>query len=545
VASVLAALLSSALGTGFAATLLAAALVPLVTAFLTDPGPHRRRRVTAILALILLLKGGRDALAHPLERTAARRGARPAVTVAHAAAALCVASVLLFALESLLGQAAVAERRFTLLPAGGVTSAAAGLEKPADGDDPRPATTPTPMPTPRSTTTSKSTPRPRPTPARTSPPTTAPSPSTTPPASARPSPDRGSRPAADTTPPTLTLPATIVRDSTGGAPVRVTYDAEATDATDGRLGARCAPPSGSRFPPGRTTVECAATDVAGNTRSGRFAVVVRAGDAPAGDDAIAPRLDLPPGVTAQAPTADEVVVRYTARAEDGRDGAVEPTCTPPSGSPFPVGATTVRCMAVDRAGNRASATFVVTVVAPSAPPDAGQPERPADPAPSADQPANDDRPANVDPPPSDDGPAGRDDATPAPDAAKDDPRGEAEAADAAEPQPAATEQAVVGELRFPALSDVVAEAEGPRGARVSYGPIAATDSIDGAVRARCVPRSGSSFPIGTTTVRCTATNAGRTAVGTFSVVVADRTPPVLDLPPGVAASTTDGATRSR
>jgi hypothetical protein len=37
------------------------------------------------------------------------------------------------------------------------------------------------------------------------------------------------------------------------------------------------------------------------------------------------------------------------------------TCTPASGSTFPLGATTVTCSATDTAGNTGSSTFTVTV----------------------------------------------------------------------------------------------------------------------------------------------------------------------------------------
>jgi HYR domain len=58
----------------------------------------------------------------------------------------------------------------------------------------------------------------------------------------------------------------------------------------------------------------------------------------------------------------------------------------------------------------------------------------------------------------------------------------------------------------------------------------------------CAPSSGSSFPLGTTTVSCTATDAaGLTASGSFSVVVQDTTAPTVSItggPTGTVASTT-------
>jgi HYR domain len=57
----------------------------------------------------------------------------------------------------------------------------------------------------------------------------------------------------------------------------------------------------------------------------------------------------------------------------------------------------------------------------------------------------------------------------------------------------------------------------------------ATDIVDGAITPDCQPPSGSTFPIGTTEVVCTATDSSfNVAVGSFFVtVLADTTPPVV------------------
>uniref|UniRef100_UPI00374E0755 HYR domain-containing protein n=1 Tax=Streptomyces griseus TaxID=1911 RepID=UPI00374E0755 len=65
------------------------------------------------------------------------------------------------------------------------------------------------------------------------------------------------------------LPVVTVDDRTARAPdddgARISYTATATDPQDGELPVTCAPPSGSLFPVGTTTVTCTATDSAGNT----------------------------------------------------------------------------------------------------------------------------------------------------------------------------------------------------------------------------------------------------------------------------------------
>jgi flagellar hook assembly protein FlgD len=73
----------------------------------------------------------------------------------------------------------------------------------------------------------------------------------------------------DTVRPTLNLPANI---TTGNQVVN--YTATATDNIDGSVPVTCSPASGSTFPSGTTTVQCAATDSHANTAIGSFNVTV-------------------------------------------------------------------------------------------------------------------------------------------------------------------------------------------------------------------------------------------------------------------------------
>jgi hypothetical protein len=70
---------------------------------------------------------------------------------------------------------------------------------------------------------------------------------------------------------------------------------------------------------------------------------------------------------------------------------------------------------------------------------------------------------------------------------------------------------------------IVAEATGPDGAQVIFDEIVtAEDSIDSSVDIGCNPTSGSTIPIGTTTVECKATDdAGNTDTGSFDIIVED------------------------
>jgi hypothetical protein len=75
--------------------------------------------------------------------------------------------------------------------------------------------------------------------------------------------------------------------------------------------------------------------------------------------------------------------------------------------------------------------------------------------------------------------------------------------------------------------DRVAEATGPGGATVTF-TVTATDGVDPAPAVACVPASGSTFPLGTTTVACTVTDAaGNQSSCSFDVTVADTAAPTL------------------
>jgi hypothetical protein len=76
------------------------------------------------------------------------------------------------------------------------------------------------------------------------------------------------------------------------------------------------------------------------------------------------------------------------------------------------------------------------------------------------------------------------------------------------------------------------EATGPAGAIVTYA-VSARDGADPLPpeRISCVPKSGSTFKLGTTSVACAATNSlGATAAASFSVTVLDTSAPRLTVP---------------
>lgn len=76
--------------------------------------------------------------------------------------------------------------------------------------------------------------------------------------------------------------------------------------------------------------------------------------------------------------------------------------------------------------------------------------------------------------------------------------------------------------------DIQVQATSPAGAVVTYTNPTATDNADPAPVVTCVPPSGSTFPLGTTVVTCTATDAsGNHASSTFKVKVVDTIAPVI------------------
>ena len=194
---------------------------------------------------------------------------------------------------------------------------------------------------------------------------------------------------------------------------------------------------------------CTATDAHGNTGSG---------DVPRDRAWTPPPRWSPclPTSTREATGPGGATATFTATATDIVDGNVTPvTCTPASGSMFPLGINNVTCSATDSHGNTGSASFNVIVV----------------------------------------------DTTP----------------------PVVTVPA-----------DITREATGPGGAVVTF-TATATDIVDGNITPTCAPPSGATFPLGTTLVTCTATDAhNNTGSASFNVTVVDTTGPVVTVSPGTS-----------
>lgn len=78
-------------------------------------------------------------------------------------------------------------------------------------------------------------------------------------------------------------------------------------------------------------------------------------------DTTPPTISCPAPITVECTSPSGATASFSATATDNC-GAVTPSCSPPSGSTFPLGNTTVSCTATDGSGNSASCTTPVNVV---------------------------------------------------------------------------------------------------------------------------------------------------------------------------------------
>ena len=114
----------------------------------------------------------------------------------------------------------------------------------------------------------------------------------------------------------------------------------------------CVPPSGSTFPIGNTVVNCVAQDSCGNSTNCSFSIIV-----------VPQTLSItcPSNITVRAASPAGAVATYTVTASGGCP-PITVIGSPPSGSTFPIGVTTVNCTAIDKCGQQANCSFTVTVL---------------------------------------------------------------------------------------------------------------------------------------------------------------------------------------
>lgn len=154
-------------------------------------------------------------------------------------------------------------------------------------------------------------------------------------------------------PVTIECPRDLIVACTNPAGRVVNFTATAESTAGDIRSIACQPPSGSVFGAGVTTVQCVATDALGNTAMCSFTITVR--------DTQPPVLQVPAPIQVECAPPAGVPVVFNVTATDTCDTNVIAICTPPSGSVFSNGVTTVRCLARDGAGNLGTNSFTVTV----------------------------------------------------------------------------------------------------------------------------------------------------------------------------------------
>lgn len=163
----------------------------------------------------------------------------------------------------------------------------------------------------------------------------------------------------DAAAPTIAPVGDISLEADGPEGSAATYFASAADLLDPDVTLGYSHASGSTFALGSTTVTVTAVDNAGNTATSTFTVTVR--------DTGAPTVACPADIIiVAAPGASSAAVNFTITGGDSVSG-VTLTSSVPSGSPFPLGDTTVTATATDAAGNASQpCAFKVTVKSPTA-----------------------------------------------------------------------------------------------------------------------------------------------------------------------------------
>ncbi len=349
----------------------------------------------------------------------------------------------------------------------------------------------------------------------------------------------------DTQPPTITCPANITRSTDPGqCSAAVTYPNPTisdncpgvgtcsgpvlnTNSPSG--GTLCTPPSGSTFPLGVTTVQCCAEDAAGSFALCSFTITV--------NDTQAPVLTCPLNITQSAPTGQcSATVTYSLPTVSENCGAAPtPTCNPPSGSTFPIGTTTVNCMATDTSSNTGTCSFTVTVTG-----NQFTITCPANITATTGQ-AQCAAAVNYPPPNVINGCAGTSTVSCSPPSGSLFPVGVTTVTCTAMNglnSTSCTFAITVSDGQPPNITcpgNIVRNTEGTQCSTVVDFPLPVASDPCAGVTVRCSPASGTRFSTGTTTVTCTATDAGGNSANcSFTVTVRDTQPPVVTCPPNVS-----------
>ncbi len=330
---------------------------------------------------------------------------------------------------------------------------------------------------------------------------------------------------SDTTAPVVAAHGNVTAEATSAAGAVVTYsEGSATDAVTVSPAITYSQASGSTFPLGVTTVTISAEDAAHNVGTTTFTVTV--------GDTTAPVVAAHGDVTAEATSAAGAVVTLAAgSATDAVTASPAITYSQASGTSFPLGVTTVTISAEDAAHNVGTGTFTVTVGDTTAPAVAAHANVTAEATSAAGAvvtfaagSATDAVTAS---------PA----ITYSQESGTSFPLGVTtvtiSAEDAAHHVGAGTFTVTVQDTTAPAVAahaNVTAEATSAAGAVVTFAAGSATDAVTASPTITYSQESGTSFPLGVTTVTISAEDAAHNVgTGTFTVTVGDMTGPVITL----------------
>jgi uncharacterized repeat protein (TIGR01451 family) len=296
-------------------------------------------------------------------------------------------------------------------------------------------------------------------------------------------------------------PAPVQATSAAGAAVTFTIPA----AVDGALPAPvvCSPASGSIFPVGSTTVTCSATDPDDTPSTVQTTLTVTVFDT---DLAITAGVSPDP---VQATSAAGAAVTFTTPTASDEEGPVSVVCDQPSGSTFPVGTTLVTCTATDPDDTPSTVhtTLTITVIDTDLAITAGVSPAPVQATSAAGavvnftQPTASDEEESVsvvcDHPSGSTFPVGTTLVTCTATDLDDTP---------STVQTTLTITVIDTDLAITAgVSPAPVQATSAAGAAVTFTTPTASDE-EGPVAVTCDHASGDTFPVGTTTVTCTATD---------------------------------------
>jgi hypothetical protein len=321
--------------------------------------------------------------------------------------------------------------------------------------------------------------------------------------------------------PTLELPKDIWQEAAGPTGTVVSFTASARNRLEGMLPVTCQPSSGSTFALGQTTVNCEARNRFGLSARGSFRITVQ--------DTTAPQVDPPQDMIVEATSSAGSRADFAPFARDP-NGRVDVTCQPPAGSTFPLDKTTaVTCTATDAHGNTSTASFSITVQDTTPP----QINVPSDMVVEA---ASSDGNTATYPIAADDKVDGKVKVVCQPSSGSTFPPGKTSvtctATDTHNNTGRASFSITVQDTTGPQVSvppDMTLEAASPAGSVATF-QASASDLVD-RVEAICRPSSGSTFPLGATTVTCTARDSrNNTGQASFSITVQDTTGPQVSVP---------------